>query len=69
VSGVPAAIFAIHPIQSEAVNYVWARAIVMAALPLFAGEFALGQSLFNSSTSGGGNKGANKDKDKPTSNK
>ena len=28
-----------------------------ATLPLFAGELALGQSLFNSSTSGGGNKG------------
>ena len=28
-----------------------------ATLPLFAGELALGQSLFNSSTGGGGNKG------------
>jgi len=28
-----------------------------ATLPLFAGELALGQSLFNSSTTGGGNKG------------
>jgi tetratricopeptide (TPR) repeat protein len=33
---VAAAIFAIHPIQSEAVDYVWARSIVLAALLCFA---------------------------------
>ena len=31
-AAVAAAIFAVHPIQAEAVNYVWARAIVLAAL-------------------------------------
>ena len=31
-----AALFAVHPIQAEAVNYVWARSIVLAALLCFA---------------------------------
>jgi tetratricopeptide (TPR) repeat protein len=31
-----ALIFAVHPIQSEAVNYVWARSIVLAAVFMFA---------------------------------
>jgi tetratricopeptide (TPR) repeat protein len=31
-----AAIFALHPIQAEAVNYVWARSILLAALLCFA---------------------------------
>ena len=33
---VAAAVFAVHPIQAEAVNYVWARSIVLAALLCFA---------------------------------
>jgi tetratricopeptide (TPR) repeat protein len=35
-----AAIFAVHPIQAEAVNYVWARSIVLAALLCFAALLA-----------------------------
>src|SRR5262249_6452987 len=31
-----AAIFALHPIQAEAVNYIWARSIVLASLLCFA---------------------------------
>jgi tetratricopeptide (TPR) repeat protein len=31
-----AALFAVHPIQAEAVNYVWARSILLAALLCFA---------------------------------
>ena len=33
---IAALIFAVHPVQSEAVNYVWARPIVLAALLTFA---------------------------------
>src|SRR5262249_43421318 len=33
---IAAAIFAIHPLQTEAVDYVWARSIVLAALLCFA---------------------------------
>ena len=33
---IAAALFAIHPIQAEAVNYVWARSIVLAAVLCFA---------------------------------
>ena len=33
---IAAALFAIHPIQAEAVNYVWARSITLAALLCFA---------------------------------
>ena len=33
---VAAALFAVHPIQAEAVNYVWARSILLAALLCFA---------------------------------
>lgn len=35
-----AAIFAVHPIQAEAVNYVWARSSVLAALLCFASLLA-----------------------------
>src|SRR6266567_5926518 len=35
-----AALFAIHPIQAETVNYVWARSIVLAALLCFAALLA-----------------------------
>jgi len=35
-----AAVFAVHPIQAEAVNYVWARSIVLAALFCFAALWA-----------------------------
>jgi len=37
---VAAAVFAVHPIQAEAVNYVWARSIVLAALLCFASLLA-----------------------------
>jgi len=37
---VAAALFAVHPIQAEAVNYVWARSIVLAALLCFASLLA-----------------------------
>src|SRR5882724_2303225 len=33
---IAAALFAIHPVQSESVDYVWARSIVLAALLCFA---------------------------------
>jgi hypothetical protein len=33
---VAAALFAVHPLQAEAVNYVWGRSIVLAALLCFA---------------------------------
>src|SRR6185503_16481371 len=35
-----AAIFAVHPIQAEAVNYIWGRSIVLAALLCFASLLA-----------------------------
>ncbi|HYW44377.1 MAG TPA: tetratricopeptide repeat protein [Bryobacteraceae bacterium] len=35
-----AALFAVHPMQAEAVNYVWARSIVLAALLCFAALLA-----------------------------
>jgi len=37
---VAAALFAVHPIQAEAVNYVWGRSIVLAALLSFAALLA-----------------------------
>ncbi len=37
---VAAAIFAVHPIQAEAVNYIWARSSVLAALLCFASLLA-----------------------------
>ena len=40
VALVAAAIFAVHPIQAEAVNYVWARSSVLAALLCFASLWA-----------------------------
>ena len=33
-------LFAVHPIQAEAVNYIWARSIVLAALLCFASLYA-----------------------------
>jgi len=35
-----AALFAVHPLQAEAVNYIWARAIVLAAVFVFASLLA-----------------------------
>jgi len=37
---VAAALFAVHPIQAEAVNYIWGRSIVLAALACFAAWLA-----------------------------
>ena len=37
---VAAALFAVHPLQAEAVNYIWARSIVLAALLCFAALLA-----------------------------
>src|SRR5664279_3854977 len=37
---IAAALFAVHPIQAEAVNYVWGRSIVLATLLTLASLFA-----------------------------